>query len=340
MTGTRPARRKRATIVEVAQLAGVSHQTVSRYLRTDGGMREGTRERVRAAIEELDYRPNMIARAMRDRRTGRLALVFPPGTAISSLEVLAGATRAAEEIGYVVEVVTLGGPPETRHMRVLELADCGLFEGIVSLTPLPDVERRAATLSTPVVVYPQYDEAMRAIGELAEASLVADIVDGLAERGHRRFLHAAGDYHHASARHRRDVYLETIERRGLESFGVLETDWSPQRACRGILDLPADCGVTAVVAASDWVAAGVVRGAVERGWRVPEDLSVTGWDNSPVGSVMPPGLTSVDVESERVGRRAIRQLAAALGIEPPAPEDDGPLNRIVWRGSTGLAPGA
>jgi DNA-binding LacI/PurR family transcriptional regulator len=338
VTATQADRRKRATIVEVARLAGVSHQTVSRYLRTDGGMREETRERVRAAIEELDYRPNMIARAMRDRRTGRLGLVFPPGTAISSLEILAGATKAAEEIGYVVEVVTLGGPPETRHMRVLELADCGLFEGIISLTPLPDVERRAATLPTPVVVYPQYDDAMRAVGELAEASRVADIVDGLAARGHRRFLHAAGDYHHASARLRRDVYLETIESRGLESYGILETDWSPQRACDGILDLPDGCGVTAVIAASDWVAAGVVHGAVERGWTVPGDLSVTGWDNSPVGSVMPPGLTSVDVDNERVGRRAIRRLAAALGTRPPAADGEGPLHRIVWRGSTGPAP--
>lgn len=338
MTEVNAGRPKRATIVEVAQHARVSHQTVSRYLRADSGMRESTRERVRAAIEELDYRPNMIARAMRDRRTGRVAIVLPPGAATSSLEVVAGATEAAQEVGYVVEVVTLGGAPETRDPRVLELADCGLYEGIVSLTPLPAVERRAATLPTPVLVDPQYDEALRAIGVLADPGPVIEMIEELARMGHRRFLHAAGDYRHASARNRRDAYSETITRLGLESVGIIETDWDPMRASQGILALPADCGVTAVIAASDWVAAGVVRGATERGWRIPHDISVTGWDNSQIGSVMPPSLTSVATDNEHVGRMAIRSLLSTLGVEYTDAPADTSLHRVVWRESTGPAP--
>ncbi|GAA3704495.1 LacI family DNA-binding transcriptional regulator [Zhihengliuella alba] len=332
-TAQRPG--KRATIIEVAKLAGVSHQTVSRYLRSDGGMREETRDRIRAAVEELGYRPNIAARAMRDRRTGRLALLLPKGGAISSLEVLEGATEAAGAHGYVVEAVTLGGEPQSRHLRVLELADCGLFEGLVSLSPIPEIERLGPTLQTPIAVETQYDESMRGIGDLADASIVSELVQGLARLGHRTFVHVAGNYTNTSARERRDVYLKTIERLGLRSAGVIETGWDPERARAGVLDLSAADGVTAVIAANDQLAAGVVRGAVERGWRVPEDLSVTGWDNTVVGAMLPPGLTSVSVDFHRIGRRAINRLLALLGAGQVEVEPDAPLTEIVWRGSTG-----
>lgn len=337
---TAPGTGKRATIIEVAKLAGVSHQTVSRYLRSDTGMRPETREKIRDAIAELGYRPNIAARAMRDRRTGRLALLLPTGAAISALEVLEGATEAASAHGYVVEAVTLGGQAEKRHLRVLELADCGLFEGLVSLTPVPEVEQLAPTMSTPVAVETRYDESMRGIGELANASRITDLIEGLADRGHTTFLHVAGNYTNTSARYRRDVYLETIERLGLVSRGVIETDWDPQRARHGIANLPEGARVTAVIAANDQLAAGVLAGAADRGWSVPDDLSVTGWDNSVVGATMPPGLTSVSVDYRLIGRRAIRRLLLLLDVEDPGGAEDGSLTEVIWRGSTGPGPAA
>ncbi|GAA4989457.1 LacI family DNA-binding transcriptional regulator [Kineococcus glutinatus] len=328
---------RRPTIREVARLAGVSHETVARYLRADTRIKEASRERIGAAIAELGYRPNLVARAMRNRRTGRLALLLPAGVAISSLEMLAGATDAAGAAGYVVEVVTLGGPAGVRSERVLELADSGLFEGIVSLTPLPAGLLGAGATRTPVLVAPHYDEHMRGIGALADASCVADLVEQLAEQGHTTFLHVSGDYAHTSARNRRQVYLDTIARLGLRSYAVVDCDWDWRRAWRAVLDLPADCGVTAVVGANDKVAAGAVRGALERGWRVPQDLSVTGWDDNPLGAVMPPSITTVAVDHGRLGRAAVSDLLALLREEAPA-ADERPITRIIWRESTGPAP--
>ncbi|MEU4654909.1 LacI family DNA-binding transcriptional regulator [Streptomyces sp. NPDC023723] len=317
----------------MARLAGVSHQTVSRYLRSDATINEALRERIRLAIAQLDYRPNLAARAMRNRKTGRLALLMPSGTAISSLEMFAGATTAAREAGYDVEVVILGDPMESRERRVLELADYGVFEGILALTPLPALSERSTRGSTPIVVCAEYDEQMRSIGELADATTTAEIIEHLAEQGHRRFLHLAGDYAHTSARARRQVYLETIARLGLESHAVVDCDWLPDRARRSILDLPADSGVTAVIAANDLLATGAIRGAQERGWRVPGDLSVTGWDNNPLGAAMMPSLTSVAVDHERLGRRAVGRLLAVLRGEAE-PDDGGLITRVVWREST------
>jgi DNA-binding LacI/PurR family transcriptional regulator len=339
MTGpdSDPAPARRPTIREVARLAGVSHQTVSRFLRADPTVAVALQDRITAAVVELDYRPNLVARAMRDRRTGRLALLLPAGTAVSSLEMLTGASDAAREAGFVVEVVTLGGPVEGRAGRVLELADSGLFEGIVSLTPVPVDDDRLGSFRTPVVVSPEYDEAMRGIGRLADAQRLAEIVEALAALGHRRFLHLGGDYAHTSARRRRQVYLETVERLRLESWGVLDCGWSADAARRAVADLPDDCGVTAIVGANDKVAAGAVRGAVERGWTVPDDVSVTGWDNNALGAVMMPSLTTVDVDHEALGRGAVARLVAMLGGAPPE-VDDRPLTTVLWRESTGPAP--
>ncbi|MFC7882578.1 LacI family DNA-binding transcriptional regulator [Streptomyces sp. NPDC057376] len=327
-----PARR-RPTIREVARLAGVSHQTVSRYLRADATVNENLQARIGQAIAQLDYRPNLVARAMRNRKTGRLALLMPAGTAVGSLGLLTGATAAAHDAGYIVEVVTLGGPVEARPARVLELADSGFFEGMVSLAPLPRLPDRATAGGTPVVVSAAYDDQMRSIDELADASTVAELVEWLAARGHRRFLHIAGDYAHTSARRRREVYLDSIARLGLESYGVADCHWLAAEARTAVLDLPEDCGVTAVVCANDLLAAGAIRGAVERGWNVPRDLSVTGWDDNPLGAVMVPSLTTVSVDHECLGRRSVERLLAVLGHRPQ-PDRHVPITSIVWREST------
>lgn len=334
----KPPAQRRPTIIEVARLAGVSHQTVSRYLRFEGGLKNATSERVAAAIAELDYRPNLVARAMRSRKTGRLALLLPNGTAVSSLEMLAGAAAEAHEAGFFVELVTLAGPPELRAARVLELADSGLFEGIVSLTPLPlPQDRLNARSNTPVVVSPNYDEQMRGIGEVADASSMVEIVEGLANQGHRTFLHVSGDYAHSSARQRRAVYLNTLQRLGLRSFAVADCSWSAPLAHQAVLDLPEDSGVTAVIAANDSLAAGAISGARERGWEVPRDLSVTGWDNNPVAAAMDPALTSVSIEHAVLGRHAVAQLLTVLG-DHPQPPPHGPITHVMWRTSTGPAP--
>jgi DNA-binding LacI/PurR family transcriptional regulator len=332
--GGQVAEGRRPTIREVARLAGVSHQTVSRYLRLDSTINDVMQQRIEQAISQLDYRPNLVARAMRTHKTGRLALVLPPGGAISSLEILTGATAAAHDAGYVVEVVTLGGPADTRGARALELADSGLFEGLVALTSLNLGSQRLSAQATPIVVAPEYDDQMRGIGELADASRLGEMIESLAEQGHRQFLHLAGDYSHAVARHRKEAYVATIERLGLGSHGVIDCDWQADRAREAVLNLPLETGVTAVIAANDVLAAGAISGATLRGWQIPRHLSVTGWDNNPVGAAMTPAITTVSVDHERLGRRSVLKVLAVVQGRPE-PEDHEPIARIIWRQSTG-----
>lgn len=327
---------RRPTIREVARLAGVSHQTVSRYLQVDATVGEDLQRRIGQAIEQLDYRPNLVARAMRSRRTGRLAVLLPVGTAISSLEVLAGAQEEAHRTGWFIEVVNLDGSAPDRAQRALELADSGFFEGILALTPLPSGGRGASS-SVPVVVEALYDEHMRATGDLADASVTAEIVAGLAALGHRRFVHLAGDPAHESATNRRAEFTAAVAALGLTVHAVVDCAWRAEAARDAVLALPADSGVTAVVAANDVLAVGALSGALLRGWTVPDDLSITGWDGTQVTAAMTPSLTTVTVDDRRLGRDAVRRLVAVLrGSQVPV--DDAPVCAVQWRGSTGPAP--
>jgi DNA-binding LacI/PurR family transcriptional regulator len=327
---------KRPTIMEVARLAGVSHQTVSRYLRFNGGLKPATRDRVDAAIKELNYRPNLVARSMRTKRTGRLAILMP-AVSFSPARLLTGATEAAHSAGFVVEVVSIGGGAEARSERLLELAESSQLEGILSLAPILPSTEAALPDTSAVVVSADFDDEMRGIGELADATPVADLIERLAELGHRRFLHVAGAQSFASARGRKQTYLETIERLGLESIGVVDGDWSGESGMSAMLELDARRRPTAVIAANDLVASGVIRGALLRGWSVPDDMSVTGWDNNPLGMFFAPALTTVDIDLERLGYNAMTRLIAAVR-KTSAQTSPEPLHSVIWRESTGPAP--
>ncbi|WP_318842911.1 LacI family DNA-binding transcriptional regulator [Myceligenerans pegani] len=324
---------RRATIMEVARLAGVSHQTVSRYLKFNGeGLKPVTRERVEAAIDELNYRPNLLARSMRTRTTGRVAVLIPT-PAFNPARMLAGATSAAHEAGYSVEVISPEGGAAARTDRILELADTRQVDGIVSLSPVHGARIEELASDIPVVVSEDFDDEMRSIGVLADAAPVTEMVTHLAELGHRRFFHVSGSAQFASARARAEVFRESVERLRLENVGVHEGDWTGESGIEAVRSLPARGAPTAIIAANDLVAAGVMRGAVERGWDVPGDVSVTGWDNNQIGLFMTPSLTTVDVNLEQIGARAMTRLIATLRDEEPRLDDE-PLNRIIWREST------
>lgn len=326
---------RRPTIRDVARLAGVSHQTVSRHLRHDPTVSPMLAAHIDEAVAQLGYRPNLVARAMRNRSTGRLALILPAGDDHSSLEVLAGANKAAQNAGFAVEVVTLP-PEELRGGRVEELADSGLYEAVLSLTDLPGADRQRLGTAT-IISAPVYDEKMRGVGPLSEASRMSELVTHLADQGHHELLHLTGDHSHPSSQRRRESFLRTVQERGLHSAGVIDCGWDAESARRAIRELPADTAVTAVLAANDLVAAGAIRGAAERGWRVPEDLSVTGWDDLPLGAWMSPSLTTVSIDHRRLGAELLEELLRVMRGDSPEMNRRS-ITKVVWRDSTGPAP--
>jgi LacI family transcriptional regulator, repressor for deo operon, udp, cdd, tsx, nupC, and nupG len=329
--------KKRATIWEVARAAGVSHQTVSRYLRDEGGLRPATQEKIDKAVAELDYKPNLVARSMRTRRTNRIAIVLPELTTFVPIPVLKGASGAARAAGYTTDVVGLEGDETRRAEGALSLLDSQQVEGVLSFTPLSD-RVIAAAGDRPIVVYGEYDDHMHARGDLAGGEPAAMIVRHLAELGHRRFLHVAGSPDWASAVNRRVVYEQTVQEMGLEDYGVFEGDWSVASGYDAARDLPPDSGVTAVLAANDYVAMGVIRGFQDRGVRVPEDVSVFGWDDEQFGQYFLPSISTVASDRETIGGAAMRRLIALIRQEPLPAAELGHLFTVVPRASSGPPP--
>ncbi len=326
---------RRATIVEVARLAGVSHQTVSRFFRDNDSLKPATRERVADAVTRLSYRPDPVARSMRTRRTGRLAIVVPALSA-GPARMLGGSSRAAHAAGYSVDVLSIEGGVTARTRRVAELADSGQVDGVVSFAPVTaDLDHVSAPV--PVIVAAELDDDMRGIGHLADATAVTELVRGLTDLGHRRMMHVTGDLEFASARARRHTFTEAVAAHGGEA-SVVEGDWTAEDG-RSAVHARAEVGrPTAIVAANDVIAAGVVRAAFERGWNVPRDLSVTGWDDLPLGRHLLPSLTTVVVDHERLGEIAMRRLIAVLrGEDEPEPARATEVSHVVWRESTGPA---
>ncbi|PRY14607.1 LacI family DNA-binding transcriptional regulator [Kineococcus rhizosphaerae] len=328
---------KRATIYEVATLAGVSHQTVSRYLRHNGGLKPATTAKVEAAIAELNYRPNLVARSMRTRRSGRLAFLVPAVKLnVLPLRLVSEAVTVGHAAGYAIDLTGLEGSAAERAERVRELAECGEYEGVLSLgthAPGPEVSPSA----TPVVTIANYDDELRGTGALADSAAGVQIVRTLAELGHEHFLHVSGPPGWASARNRLETFLKTTADLGVRGT-VAEGDWHGQSGFDAVAALPRDTPVTAVVAANDHVAVGAMRALTQRGWRVPRDVSVFGWDGHDFGRFCTPTLSTVVIDVERQGREAMERLVAlARGLEPPAP-DARSLHTFLPRESIGPAP--
>lgn len=327
--------RRPSTIHQVARLAGVSHTTVSRYLQDKDSLKPKTRIKVEFAIKTLDYRPNLVARSMRTRRTNRLAIVLAAGPYLPG-RLLAAAFETAHRAGYQVEVVSVEGGPRARSERIDDLAESGQVEGILAISSIDLKGKRSRRV--PIVESDIYDDHLRGLGELADASEVREIIDYLSSLGHRTFMHVAGAQSHASGRNRKSVYLETIEDLGLRSVGAIDGDWSAEAGFAAITSLPDDCGVTAVVAANDRLALGVIRGALARGWQVPRDLSVFGWDDEEFGRFGTPSLSTVAVDREARGRYAIQHLLAEINGDPVPEPLNRAINRLIIRESTAPPP--
>jgi LacI family repressor for deo operon, udp, cdd, tsx, nupC, and nupG len=330
-------RHRRPTLLDVAKVAGVSHTTVSRYLRVPDTLKPRTVELVRAAIEELDYHPNLVARSMRTRRTGTLAIVMPGHLMpYSPARVLASATEAAHLAGFQVEITAVEGGGAERAARAIELVTGDLVEGVLALTELEFSS--GVRPHDNIEVAAMYDEHLNGVGPLLDAEAIREIVEGMAALGHTHFIHIGGPDGHPASTQRRRVFAEATAHLGLTAIDSTSGPWDGAYARDVVKALPEDSPVTAIVAGNDELAAGAIAGATERGWSVPERVSVSGWDDSSVGAFMPPALTTVRMDHASLGRAAMERLIATVrGLPKPEPATS-PLNTVIWRASVGAAP--
>jgi LacI family transcriptional regulator len=316
--------RSRPTIQDVARRAGVSRQTVSRVLNNKGEVRPGTRDRVLAAIEELNYRPNAVARSMVRGHTCTLGCISPSLTDFTFASIIEGAQAEARRLGYFI--LTGSAPTEQEVESLLEEFLHRQVDGLIVFNPYADGRFRylhpLIETGIPVVYL-----GNTARGEPVSSVRCDDQNGGyqatryLLDLGHTAIATVTGPPNEECVGDRLNGYRRALEERGLpaDDRRVVSGNWSAlsgYQATRSLLESGAR--FTAVFAQNDQMAVGAIRALREAGLRVPGDVSVIGFDDIPLASYFDPPLTTLRQPMAELGEHAARLLIAAIR-EPHTP---------------------
>ncbi|MGP4043668.1 LacI family DNA-binding transcriptional regulator [Streptomyces sp. 2A115] len=300
------------TMADVARLAGVSHQTVSRVLGDHPNVRDETRAKVLHAIEEMGYRPNSSARALATRRTRTLGVVASNTTLYGPASTLFALEEAARAEGYLVSTVSLREMTVSTFSEALDHLRDGGVEGVVAIAPRQSAVAALAELRHPFPVVtvgsghglgiPSVNVDQRLGARLATGHLLA--------AGHRKVWHLAGPEDWQEAADRVAGWRATLEAADIEAPPPLSGDWSPLSGYRAGQELAGwvGRGLTAVFVANDQMALGVLRALREAGVRTPRDVAVVGFDDIPESEFFAPPLTTVRQDFSAVGKRSIALL--------------------------------
>ena len=304
----------RTRIEDVAAAAGVSMKTVSRVLNNEPNVREETRERVMEAVERLQYRPNASARSLAGQRSYVIALVYDNPSRNYLMEIQAGVLDAchAHRYNMVLAPVGSGREPVASDIR-------GVFahhapDGVVLIPPLTDdpvVLDYLRDNGVPFACVSPHSTANRIGVTMDEHAAVRDLMAHLIALGHRRIGHIQGHRAHGAQEWRHAGYRQALQHAGIDYDPDLVVDGefvfeSGVHGANRLLDLPDP--PTAIFAANDDTAAGVIRVAGERGLSVPRELSVCGFDDTPIARHIFPALTTVRQPTTDMGELATRQL--------------------------------
>jgi DNA-binding LacI/PurR family transcriptional regulator len=327
-------------MTDVAARAGVSHQTVSRVVNGFDGIRPQTRARVLAAIEELGYRRNLAARMLASSRSGLIGVVswgtglYGPSSVVTALE------DAARRHGYEISLVTLRDFGDESVSAAFERLLSQAVEALVLVVPhhatLRVLERGAVQVPVVTVLGDTTDAAHTAALDNLGGARAA--VRHLLDLGHRTVQHVAGPADFGDATARAEGWRTELRAAGRDVPALRwHGDWSARSGYVAGLELAADPEVTAVFVANDQMALGVLRALAESGRRVPEDVSVVGFDDLPEAAYFSPPLTTVRQEFDVLGQTIMSLLERAFAGEP-APTVPVVATDLVVRGSTAAAP--
>jgi DNA-binding LacI/PurR family transcriptional regulator len=324
-------------MVDVARLAGVSHQTVSRVLNNHPNVRTETAQRVRAAIVELGYRPNRAARALVTGRSQLLGVVALNTTLYGPASLLTAFDQAAGSAGFTVSVGSVGSLDRQSISAVVERHLDMRVAGIVVIAPVASAAEALEGLSTDVpLVTVDGDPARPTAGVTVDQEAGARAAtQHLLDAGHRTVWHVSGPAEWFDSAGRVKGWEATLRDAGAEVPPVLPADWSAASGYRVGQTLARIPEVTAVFAANDHLALGILRALHERSLRVPDDISVVGFDDVPEAGYFIPPLTTVRPDFHAVAERALNLLLAQIAAGEPSTEQYNLAPTLVQRQSVG-----
>jgi LacI family transcriptional regulator len=302
------------TLQDVASLAGVSIKTVSRVANNQGEISEATRQRVQAAIDELGYRPNVLARSLVNRRTDTLAVVAWGIEYFGPSRMMVGIEQQADELGYSLFLSLVSQPDDLNYDRILDTLLARRVDGIIWAVPEVGDNRkwlRPGLLDRlpPIVFLSMQSHAELTIAAVNNFSGAKQATQHLIEQGRRKIAMITGPQAWWEARERLAGWKNTLEEAGLPVSSSVESYWSAaggERAMQQLLEQTPN--IDAVFASSDQIALGALGAIHQSGRRIPDDLAVVGFDNAPESAFYWPPLTTVYQKLVNVGHIAVQNL--------------------------------
>lgn len=308
---------------DVGRLAGVSHQTVSRFLNGQSYVGRDARERIESAIRELNYRPNRSARSLATNRSETVGVITMGGPGAGSLGlVLQGIGHAAEADGFSVSTSNLEVAPDDRDAEELVAAAFERFlsegvEGLVIVSAYTGVMEvvKSKAHELPIVIV--FGEPTEGVGTATiDSALGGGLVAAhLLELGHRRVVMVRGPANRFDSAGREEGFREQLSRAGAQMIEGPRGDWTSESGYRAALELRDRDDFTAIFAANDQMALGVLHAFSEIGRHAPRDFSLVGYDDLPDARHYLPPLTTVRQDFEEIGARSFVELRDAIRRE-------------------------
>jgi len=315
------ARSRPASIRDVARLAGVSHQTVSRVLNGHPSVRDVTRTRVLVAMDELQFRPSRAARMLSMRRSQTIGVLaaavgshYGPASSVTAVE------DAAREQGYYASVAHLASLSADAISAAVEDLLNQDVEGVVIVAPRTAVLSRLAALAVNIPIVAAQGEQEDAggipVASVDQRAGVRMVLDYLIGQGHRRIVHVAGPADWNDAQSRLRAYEAELRAAGLPVLPPAHGDWTAEsgyQAGRSLIEAGhGELGFSAVFSSNDQMALGLMHAIREAGLDVPRDVSVVGFDDIPEAAHFWPPLTTVRQAFDELGKRCVAMLMDAI----------------------------
>ncbi|WP_347812532.1 LacI family DNA-binding transcriptional regulator [Rathayibacter sp. PhB179] len=309
-------------MVDVAALAGVSQQTVSRVINGAPNVSPEIRERTEKAIAQLRYRRNTAAAALASNRTMNIGVVSYSLSVHGPSVALYGISEQARRNGYSTRLITLGDVGRSSIRHALDELTADEVDGIIVLVPLGSAVETLRGLDSrvPIVTFEQGSAPGASSVSIDEVHGAQLAVRHLLELGHETVAHVGGPEGWMASEARERGWSTELALARRVARPVLRTaDWSVAEGYRAGVELAADPDVTAVFAANDPFALGVIKAFDDHGIRVPADRSVVGFDDVPEAGYYRPSLSTVHLDFAEVGQLAVDRVFALMRGEAVEP---------------------
>ena len=331
---------RKPAMVDVGRLAGVSHQTVSRVVNGSQHVRPETRRKVLAAMRELGFRPNPLARGLVTGRSNTLGVVSFDTMLFGPASTLLGIERAAHEAGYFIVIVSLKALNRASVTEAVERLSLQGVDGILVIAPLTSASEALAGApeSLPLVAVEAGARDSVPVVEVDQFAGASAATRHLLDLGHETVWHVAGPPDFLESEERVAGWRATLEAAGAAPPPVLVGDWTPRAGYDLGRRLAADPDVTAVFVANDQMALGLLRAMHEAKRDIPREVSVVGFDDIPEAQYFLPPLTTVRQDFDEIGVRSLQLLVRQIQTGRRLPSSPRVEPELIVRASTAVAP--